>query len=227
MILYDLVGRDDRRFSPNCWRARLALAHKGLAVDARPTRFIDVSAIGGERYKTIPVLEHGEQTVCDSWAIANFLEQNYPDRPSLFGGESGPALTAFINAWVDTALHPALIGLIVLDIHDHLLPEDQDYFRRSREQRFGKTLEQVQAGREQRLEGFQKSLHPIRFTVKRQPFLGGERPLYADYLAFSAFQWARVSSPFTLLRGDDPVFAWRQRCLDLFDGLAKTTPAYD
>ena len=33
IVLYDLVGRDDRRF----WRTRIALAHKGLEHEARPT----------------------------------------------------------------------------------------------------------------------------------------------------------------------------------------------
>ena len=39
-ILYDLAGaQDDRRFSPYCWRTRMALAHKGLSVDTVPWRF--------------------------------------------------------------------------------------------------------------------------------------------------------------------------------------------
>jgi len=32
IVLHDLTGADDRRFSPNCWRTRMALAHKGLEV---------------------------------------------------------------------------------------------------------------------------------------------------------------------------------------------------
>lgn len=28
--LYELVGADDRRFNPFCWRTRMALAHKRL-----------------------------------------------------------------------------------------------------------------------------------------------------------------------------------------------------
>jgi glutathione S-transferase len=41
--------------------------------------------------------------------------------------------------------------MIISDIHRHLLPEDQDYFRSSREKRFGRSLEDAQAGREERL----------------------------------------------------------------------------
>ena len=36
ITLYDLAGAEtDRRFSPFCWRTRMALAHKGLAFEAR------------------------------------------------------------------------------------------------------------------------------------------------------------------------------------------------
>ena len=42
LVLHDLVGRDDRRFSPTCWRAKLALAHKGLPFTTVPTRFLAI-----------------------------------------------------------------------------------------------------------------------------------------------------------------------------------------
>ncbi|KRR29280.1 hypothetical protein CQ13_17350 [Bradyrhizobium retamae] len=59
-----------------------------------------------------------------------------------------------------------------------------------------------------------------------QPFLGGTAANYADYIVFGAFQWARVVSPFKLLMEDDPVYAWRERLLDAFDGLARNSPSY-
>ena len=37
---FDLAGADpDIRFSPNCWRIRMALAHKGLDAETVPWRF--------------------------------------------------------------------------------------------------------------------------------------------------------------------------------------------
>ena len=39
--LYELVGKDDRRFSPNCWRTRYALAHKGLKAEYVPCAFTE------------------------------------------------------------------------------------------------------------------------------------------------------------------------------------------
>lgn len=52
-------------------------------------------------------------------------------------------------------------------------------------------------------------------------------PNYADYIVFGGFQWARVVSPFKLLEDNDPIYAWRERLLDAFDGMARKSPGYD
>lgn len=227
IVLYDLAGRDDRRFSPNCWRARMAIAHKGLDCEARATRFTEIASIAGGGCKTIPVIEDGEAVVVDSWAIAEHLDVTYPDRLPLFEGSSAKALTRFVQNWVNSTLHAGVAGLIIADIHEHLVAEDQSYFRTSRERMFGKALEVVQSGREMRVEEFRKSLQPLRVTVQASPFLGGEGPSYGDYLAFAAFQWARTVSPFRLLMDDDPVKVWFERCLDLHGGLGRAALGYD
>lgn len=226
MVMYDLVGRDDRRFSPHCWRTRMALAHKGLEHEARPTRFTDIAKIEGGQVKTVPALRDGERLIVDSWAIARHLETSYPERPSLFDGAGGEEVTRFVQSWCAAVLHGGLIGLLVMDIWRHLVPEDQDYFRTSREKRFGRRLEEVEAGREQRVEEFRKSLQPLRMTLNDAPFLGGEQPLYADYLVFGGLQWARCISPFEVLAEDDSLNAWFERCLDLHGGIGRRAAGY-
>ena len=114
----------------------------------------------------------------------------------------------------------------MLDIHRHSHPKDQPYFRSSREERFGTTLEEFVKDREARLPAFRASLDPLRRTVERQNFVSGKEPAYADYIVFGAFQWARAVSDFEVLAADDPVRAWRGRMLDLYDGLARRAPAY-
>jgi len=221
IVLYDLAGASGERFSPNCWRTRMALLHKGLSYQTVATRFVDIASIGDGTHKTVPVIEDGGRFIGDSWKIANHLEDEYSERPSLFGGPAGRALSAFVQNWVIDVLHRGVIELVLLDIYDQLDEGDKAYFRSSRERRFGRTLEAVQAGREDRVADFHKSLQPFRQVVASQPFLSGDAPLYPDYLAFSALQWGRVVSRFPLLAEDDPVVDWFERMLDLFGGYAR------
>jgi glutathione S-transferase len=225
--LFELVGTDEGRpFSPFCWRTRMALAHKGLSAQSIPWCFTEKGAIAPHNSEKVPVLIDGETSVADSWAIANHLEDSYPDRPSLFGGEGGRAMGRMMNWWGDIAVVGGMFPLIVADIPAHLKPVDAAYFRKSREARFGKPLEEVVAGRDKSVEGFRRALEPMRLTPKTQNYLGGASPNYADYIVFGAFQWARVVSRFKLLAGDDPVYAWRERLLDAFDGMARKSPGY-
>ncbi len=227
ITLYDLAGAEaDRRFSPFCWRTRMALAHKGLEVETIPWRFTEKDKIAFSGQGRVPVIIDGDRTLSDSSAIADYLEGRYTDRPALFGGEIGRALTRFVQNWTETILQPAVVAFVVLDIHRHIGPEDQAYFRQSREERFGTTLEDVVANREARLPAFRESLAPLRRTLERQKFLAGDAPAYADYIVFGAFQWARAISDFELLSADDPVAVWRGRMLDAFGGLARRTRAY-
>src|ERR1700716_1179504 len=195
--LFELVGTDEARpFSPFCWRTRMALAHKGLSAESIPWCFTDKEAIAPHHSEKVPVLIDGETSVADSWAIANYLEDAYPDRPSLFDGEGGRAMGRMLNWWGDIAVIGGMFPLIVADIVGHLLPRDQVYFRQTREARFGKPLEQVVANRDSNVESFRKGLEPMRLTLKTQPFLGGVAPNYADYIVFRGFQWARAVSSF-------------------------------
>ena len=77
--MYDLAGADpDLRFSPYCWRTRFALAHKGLPVETMPWRFTDRDAIAFSGQAKVPVIQDGGKVVSDSWAIAEYLEEQLP-----------------------------------------------------------------------------------------------------------------------------------------------------
>jgi glutathione S-transferase len=222
MRLYDLAGADPNlRFSPYCWRAKFALAHKGLSVETIPWRFTEKDVIAFSGQERVPVLIDGEKTIFDSWAIACYLDDAYPDRPSLFGGAAGRAPARFLNSWADTVLNSGIIPFVLLDIFGKIDPKDRDYFRTNREQRFGMSMEAYGAEREKRLPAFRQNLTPLRTTLAAQPFLAGERPAYADYIVFGGFQWARCISAFALLEPDDPIAAWRERMLDAFGGMPR------
>lgn len=227
ILLYDLAGADPAvRFSPNCWRVRMALLHKALDFETVPWRFTDKEAIAFSGQGAVPVIQDGAKVVHDSLAIAQHLEQAYGDEPTLFGGPAGEALTTFVRHWTLSILHPGVSKLILLDLFDALDERDKPYFRETREARFGAPLEQVADPSASSLEAFRGSLQPLRNTLREQPFLGGQSPLFPDYIVFGAFQWARAVSPLELLDADDPVYAWRERLLDSHDGAARQAPVH-
>lgn len=225
MLLYELVGRDDSRFSPYCWRSRMALSHKGLEAERVAVKFTDKDKIAFSGQKLVPVLTDGDHTVADSWAIACYLEDTYPDRPALFGGAAGRGLARFLNRWADQVLHPALIRAIIGDVFAALHPDDRDYFRQTREARFGNTIEAMHAARDDHMDAARHVFTPLRATLADQPYLCGAAPAYGDHIVFGTLQWVRLTSPAPLIDPDDPVYAWRERMLDLFDGQARAAPA--
>ena len=225
IMLYELAAaKPEIRFSPYCWRIRFALAHKGLTAQTLPWHFTQKERIAFSGQGKVPVLVDGDTVVSDSWEIALYLEHRYRDRPSLFGDGVGTAHALFINSWADTTLHGGISRLIVADIVQALRPEDQPYFRESREKLFRRPLEEVVAGREERVEEWRRLLAPLRTVLQRQPWLGGEAPDYADYIVLGSLQWPRCISRFPLLADDDPVREWRDRGYALFDRLGASAP---
>lgn len=226
-VLYELAGaEEDRRFSPYCWRIRMALAHKGLDVETRPWRFAEKANIAFSGQDRVPVLIDGGRAIADSWAIANYLEDSYPDAPPLFGSDDARKLARFVNCWADGVLQPALLKTLISDIFDHVHEGDRAYFRESREARFGKTIESFKNERERWFSEFRTVLIPLRAMLAAQPYFGGDHQSYADYIVFGAFQFARCISPFPLLAADDPISLWRARLFESFDHLAARAKGY-
>lgn len=228
VTLYDLAGAEsERRFSPYCWRTRMALAHKGIKVETIPWRFTEKDVIAFSGQGLVPVIIDNGRVVTDSWAIARHLDQVYPDRPPLFGTGAAMSLVRFVHGWADRILQPAIGRMVIVDVWAHLHDKDRGYFRESREKRLGMTLEAAAADREQRLPAFRQSLEPLRSVLSEGLYLGGASPAYADYIVFGAFQWARCTSSFQLLSEDDPIASWRSRLLDAFGGIARSAPGFD
>ena len=225
--MFDLAGENpDRRFSPFCWRSKMALAHKELEFETIPWRYYDKPKIAFAGADRVPVIVDGDRPVADSWNIATYLEDTYVERPSLFGGIHARAAARFVNNWADAILNPLLARLLVLDILDHLDPADRAYFRESREKRVGMTLEAFAADTAGNIKALRNALEPLRAMLPAQPFIGGESPLYSDYIIFGSLQWARSIGRTRLLETDDPVEGWRERLSAEFGGLARKAPGY-
>lgn len=225
IVLYELAAADPAlRFSPHCWKVRMALAHKGLEAESLPWRFTEKQVIAFSRQGSVPVLIDDGEVVCDSWRIALHLDARYSGAPALFASEGAIPLAHFVNAWADSTLLPAILRVILLDVYDCLDPVDREYFRASREKRLGQSLEAVVTDRPSNLSALGKTLTPLRQVLRERDFLSGGSPAYADYCVFGMFMWARCCSMVSLLDEHDPVFLWRERLLNAFGGLARSAP---
>ena len=219
--LYDLAAADPKlRFSPYCWRVKMALAHKGLVWEEIPWHFTEKDRLPDPNAGTVPVLVDDGETVSDSWKIAEYLDERYPQKP-LFDSAQARSEALLIKFWIERTVHPFITRMGVGDFLSTLHEKDKAYFRQSREKRFGMPIEQFMQTRDQARDGFRDALEPLRAMLAEQPYVAGNSPGYADYIVFGILQWMRCGSPYASLRQDDAVFEYRERLLDLYDGFAR------
>jgi glutathione S-transferase len=206
----------------------MSLAHKGLESSAsvEGVRFIEKHKLEFTGQELVPVIQDGDIIASDSWDIAVYLEKSYNSSTPLFNKNDGYSSAKFISSWVDSQIHPLIAKCVVRDILDIISASDQAYFRKSREKRFGMSLEEVVKDRANTKKTLKKTLSPMRKSIAIWPFIGGENPNYCDYALFGAFMWARTTSPFQVLEYSDPINAWRDRMLNLYDNLAKNQPCF-
>jgi glutathione S-transferase len=218
-VLFDLATQQDLRPSPFCWRAKLALTHKGIRFEARATRYLDIRSLGDGSFKTLPVMQHDEKWIGGSMNIADYLESQYADRDSLFPKDPARLYAGFIETWVDSVVQPQIFPMVAYDIWTGLFKVDQQYFRETRELRLGTTLEDARQSHVTQIPVLRKSLEPVRRILKQRPFLCGKAPAFADYIVFGALKWPRLVSSAVLIEAGDPIEDWYLR-LDGMGGLS-------
>jgi glutathione S-transferase len=216
-LLYELAAADpDLRFSPFCWRTKLALAHKNLSYETVPWRFTEKEAIAFSGQTKVPVLVDGDNVIADSEAIAAYLDDTYPNEPPLYGEPPAPALTLFVRSWTETRLQPALLRILAPDIFARLDERDKDYFRTTREERLGCTLEELAARRAEHVAAFESVLTPLLTLLSQQDFIAGDAPGYADHIVFGALQWAKLTSSTPLFAEDSTIAIWMAAVLETY-----------
>jgi hypothetical protein len=99
--LYDLapIPTSTRYYSPTAWKTRMGLLHKGVKFETIPINFLDlrgdVATRSGQPNITVPAIELPDgKFIYDSFRIAEWLEETYPNAPSLFTGDGKPSCNA-------------------------------------------------------------------------------------------------------------------------------------
>jgi glutathione S-transferase len=219
--LYELALQDGRSASPFVWRIRYALAHKGIAYETVYLGFTEIPTIFGGKFKTVPILEHGETVLNESWDIAEYLDRTFPDRPLLFNTVAEYSMVKFMDTWFMTEVMRKMFRVYIKDVHDAARPQDQPYFRQSREKNMkGQTLESFTQDRAAHLPAIRTALAPLRQYLQKSAFLGGSAPNFADYIALGGFYWAASAGTLPLLERDDSLRDWLSRGFALYGGIA-------
>jgi len=162
----------------------------------------------------LPVISDGQSIINDSWTIAEYLEDKYADSPRLFADDEVKEKADTFNQWVSTVLSKHIPGILILELYNLLAEQDKEYFRQTREDRLGTSLEAFAATPEKHIQGLQNELASVRETLSTQNYLGGDEPDYRDICLLGTFLWIANSSTKTFLNKDDVVYTWYQRALN-------------
>ena len=196
-----------------CITLRYCLNYKGLPYRTIWVEYPDIAAVckeigsptGGMSMSanptpiyTLPTIydPNTKRVVTDSIEIARYLDATYPDTPQVFPEGTEVLQLAFNHAFRAEAM-PSLVPLCVPPTHAQLLPRSQEYFRRTREEWFGKKIEELALdGGVAALAGLEKAF--ATFTTwfeadgKDRVFLMGDKPCFADIIMASYLIWGRV-----------------------------------
>ena len=220
LILFDLALADpDVRLSPFCWLAKFALLHKELAFETVPLRFTEKENYPDREHGKLPILKDGEELICDSAHILTHLEKKYENNP-LIGTDAERAAADFYLAWLGANLYSSLSPMMFVRVHAAAHESDKAYFRQTREERLGGTLEEL-AAKPGLKENIEASLKTLSASLVRHKFLGGDTANLSDYMVMSPFMWQRSVTSETLYDTPQAVAAWQERMLDLFDGYGR------
>jgi len=221
ITFYDLQLSTGATISPFVWATKYALAHKGFDLDIVPGGFTGIMERTGGKSERLPAIVDDGKWVLDSWGIVEYLDETYPDRPTLIPHPGIATLTRALDTWFWGAAVGPWMRCYCADYRDLSLPQDHEYVTSTRETMLGMKLEEMQAGREQRLPAISLALEPLRKALYEAKWLGGDTPNYADYRILGGVLFTASVAKTPPLAEDDPLRDWIDRCLDLYDGLGR------
>lgn len=148
-------------------------------------------------YYTLPVIQDKSTgaVISDGPLIVEYLDKQYPDTPALFPPGTMALQAGFIAAHAN-AISPVR-QFVIPRVNSRLNPRSKEYFRRTREQRFGKDMEDITPVGEARVVEWGKyrdGLGKVDSWFKKSagPFLTGESITFADVSVVSCLIWLKV-----------------------------------
>jgi glutathione S-transferase len=162
-------------------------------IGAKPT---SIKPDGNPHY-TLPAIQDPKTgaVITDSFAIARYLDETYPDTITVLPSGTIALQTVFVDV-VSKNMRSAARQLYALPLWRILGPRSQEYVRRTREATFGKRLEDVapEGGEEEKqarvqiLEVLTEIHRWIEVNGKGSLFVTGDEPSFSDVLLASNLQ---------------------------------------
>ncbi|KAF4613866.1 hypothetical protein D9613_007611 [Agrocybe pediades] len=216
IILYDIPSDiPGSAWSKNTWKVRFALNYKGLPYKTEWVAFPDIeahckklgipptgkTAWGGEDHYTLPAIYDPttNKYLAESFIIAKYLEETYPDTPRIFPNGTIGLQEAFTDAF--DARTAILFRFMAHYGLSHLDSRTQEYLRRTREKAIGKKLEELMPTGEAAVqdwrkveEGLQKVEEWYAQTDEKGPFILGNVVSWGDFVVAGHLIWAKLVS---------------------------------
>ncbi|KLO12305.1 hypothetical protein SCHPADRAFT_921424 [Schizopora paradoxa] len=215
ITLYDIPSLSPTKaWSPNTFKTRAALLFKGLQFKTEWIEYPDIAPrlqeMGVEATEkqedgtplyTLPVIKDDStgQIVADSWKIAIYLDETYPDKPTLFPFGVRAPIHFFQAYFFNTAILPGR-RIFVSSSFFKLNPASEGFFRRTREAEFGVKMEELAPPGPKRdeewnavKEGFSRVAAKYESNEKGSlPYFYGDKISYADLIVVAYLLYVRT-----------------------------------
>ncbi|PPQ95566.1 hypothetical protein CVT26_008594 [Gymnopilus dilepis] len=214
IIFYDVLSdTPGKAWSANTWKVRLALNIKGIPYRTEWVEFKDVQEhckklgipptstnADGTPFYTLPAI-HDPSTgayLSESIVIVEYLEETYPNTTPLLPNNTHALQVAMIQVFRGY-LTPHFWMFSVPAAYHVVTPASKEYFRQTREQWFGKTLEDLLPKGDRAVEEwgkFKDGLGKVDNWYSKNggkgPFILGEIVSWADIFIAGYFCWMKV-----------------------------------
>ncbi|KAI9029929.1 hypothetical protein CLU79DRAFT_842858 [Phycomyces nitens] len=211
---YDLLlpAIGETPWSPNTYKTRFSLNIKGLSYETVWVTFEDVPNVIPKitfvLYKkkywsqvyllivsktgevpTVPIIVDVEKdkVIQDSFKIAKYLETTYPETPSLFHGDE--KLHQSLQETFEDCLAGPLFYLVLLKAIKFCGDEEaQAKLKKSREVKYGVTVEQLTGNPKEHIETINKKLKSANDILSDSLYLTGSKVGWADVVLASCLK---------------------------------------
>ncbi|KAG0746832.1 hypothetical protein G6F57_002354 [Rhizopus arrhizus] len=175
--------------SPNTAKTRFALNLKDIPYNTEWVTFGTLqdtvkSYTKTDKWQTVPTIvdKRNDKVVQDSWEIIKYLEEVYPDHPSVFNGNQG--VHKFFHDYCDQNVMVPVFKMCLISLCNSC-GEFKDYFRTDREITFKMTLEELAGQPEDHVPALKEGLLPIHQLLQAYPYITGDQAGWADIVLAS------------------------------------------